>query len=510
MRTVNSFKNIAVGMGGQLLTTLLQFISRAVFIRTIGLAYLGVNGLFSNVLLLLNIMELGIGSAIVFSLYKPLASGDEQKVRACMALMKRAYNIIGLCVLAAGLALLPVLPYLMKGTTDLVDINTVYLLYVAQSATSYWFFSYKGVILNADQKRYVASLVSHGVRILTVAVQIAILCLFRSFLGYVAVGVVSNVVRNLFIALAVNRRYPYMKKRCTEKLPKEERRAIFKNIYGLSLNKMSSAVLNGTDNLVISGIIGTIVVGYYSNYLMVLVAITNAAQIVFSAFTSSIGNLYAEQGKEKSEFVFRCLNFLNFWVYGFCAICLWELLPPFITVLAGEGAVFSAAVTLAIVMNFLTEGLQNAVISYRDACGLFWQGRYRPVATIFINIAVSVALAYKIGILGVILGTIVSRFVTTWWFEPKLIHKYAFGISSRGYFLRYFRSLAVICITGVAVHLITLPFAEVTAFNFVVRCAVCAVVPNAVFFLMFRKSREFKYILSAGKTIAKSIGRKGK
>ncbi len=503
MRTVNSARNIAVGLGGLAVTTLLQFVSRAVFIRTIGLEYLGVNGLFSNVLTLLNIMELGVGSAVVFSLYQPLANGDTQKIRALMRLMKKAYNIIGLCVLALGLALLPALPYLMKGTTDLVNVNLVYVLYVLESAGSYWFFSYKAVIFNADQKRYVTSLVSHSVRITTVIVQIVILVVWRSFLGYVVAGLLSKVVRGLFIALEADRQYPYLKSGPEQQLTKQERKAIFKNVYGLSLNKMCNAVIAGTDNLVISGIIGTVFVALYSNYFLVVGAITNASQMVFSAFTASIGNLHASESKEKNEFIFRCLNFLNFWVYGFCAVSLWILFPPFIELLAGTESLLTPAVTLLIVLNFLTEGLQNAVISYRDACGLFWQGRYRPVASVILNIVISVVLAYQIGIAGVVIGTIASRMLTTWWFEPILVYRNAFGMSPKKYFLRYLRSFLLVVAAGGIAQLIVLGMSENTLLNFVLKAAVCVAVPNLMFWIIFRRSEEYKYIVSAAKQFLK-------
>ncbi len=507
-RTVNSLKSAVTGIGGQLITLILKFVSRTVFIHTIGVEYLGINGLFSSVITILNISELGLQTAIVYSLYKPLAVGDTGKVSAIMNLLRRAYAFIGAAVLVLGAALYPFLPYLMKGTTDLVDVNLVYALYVLNSVFSYWFYAYKSAILQADQKRYVSNIINNLVAVTAVIVQIFVLAVFRSFIGYTVVQLLASVIQGLIAAGVVDKRYPFLKANKGEKLEREERKKILRNLFALSLYRISSAVLNATDNMIISAKISTVAVGMHSNYVLILSAVTQIVQNIFSAFTASIGNLFAVEKKEKSEFIFRCLNFLNFWIYGFCSICLWNLFNPFIEIMWGADMVFDELTVLIIVMNFLTAGLQNAVISYKDACGLFWKGRYRPVASAVFNIVISLLLVGPLGVAGVFLGTIVSRFLTTWWFDAWLVHRNAFEISPNKYYLRYFMSLIRVCIVGAVISFATQPLERYGVWVlFLVRTVLCIIVPNVVFFLRFRKSEEFLYLVSAAKPLLKKLKR---
>ncbi len=507
-RTANSIKSAATAVAGQAFNVLLKFVTRTVFINTIGAEYLGVNGLFTSVLTILNISELGLSTAIVFSLYKPLAQENQKVISATMNFLRRAYLIIGATVLVLGLALYPFLPYLMKGTTDLVNVNLVYALYVLNSAFSYWFYAYKTAILQADQKRYIINIVNNIVAAITATVQVVAL-FFGSFVGYVMVQLLGNVVQGLVNAIVVNIFYPYLKEYKKEKLPKEEKTKIIKNVFATSLYKISSAVLNATDNLIISAKISTFVVGMHSNYVLILSAVTQLVQNIFSAFTASIGNLFAVEKKEKSEFVFRCLNFMNFWIYGFCAICLWNLFNPFIELMwGGKEMVFDDFTVLCIVMNFLTAGLQNAVISYKDACGLFWQGRYRPAASAIFNIIISLLLVKPLGVAGVFLGTIISRFMTTWWFDARLVHRHAFGISPKKYYVRYFLSLIRVSAVGAAISFSTLPLQKYGAIMlFAVRFALCMIVPNVYFLLRFRKTEEFKYLTDKLQPILKKLKR---
>lgn len=507
-RTVNSLKSAVTGIGGQFVTLVLKFISRTVFLYTIGVEYLGINGLFSSVITILNISELGLQSAVVYSLYKPLAVDDTKKVSAIMNLLRRAYTFIGLAVLILGAALYPLLPYLMKGTTDLINVNLVYWLYVLNSVFSYWFYAYKSAILQADQKRYVLNIVSNVVAVVTVVVQIFVLWIFRSFIGFTVVQLLGGVVQGLVSSVVVDKRYPYLKPNRRVKIEKNERRTILKNLFALSLYRISAAVLNATDNMIISAKISTVAVGVHSNYVLIISAITQLVQNIFSAFTASVGNLFAVEKKEKSEFVFRCLNFLNFWIYGFCSVCLWNLFNPFIEIMWGSDMLFDDLTVLVIVMNFLTAGLQNAVISYKDACGLFWKGRYRPVASAALNIIISLLLVKPLGVAGVFLGTIISRFLTTWWFDAWLIHRNAFEISPKKYYIRYFMSLLRVTLVGAAISFATAPLEQYGVWVlFVARCIACIIIPNVVFFLRFRKSEELLYLVSAAKPLIKKLKR---
>ncbi|NMB19083.1 MAG: sugar translocase [Erysipelothrix sp.] len=497
MRTINSMKNAATGVGGQSLTIILQFISRTVFIYTLGKEYLGISSLFSSILQVLSITELGIGTAIVYSLYKPLAEKDEYSVSANMNFLRKAYFGVGSLVGVIGLILIPFLPSIMKETTDLVNINLVYILYLFQSVSSYWFFAYKSLLLKADQKSYIVNISKYLVLVFSVGLQIIILIVLKSFILYTIIGIAANIVSNLIVSHKVDKSYPYLKKYKNALLPKDEKKIVYKNLYGVSMYKINSTIVRSTDSIVISSFISTIAVGLYSNYHLIVSTLITMSKLFFSSFTASVGNLFVSEDKEKSEFIFRCLSFLSFWLYGFAAITLWILFNPFITLWVGEEYLFNNYIVLVIVIDFLLDGYQQVSISYKDACGLFWKGRYRPLATGVLNVVISVILAPRIGIAGVLLGTIISRLLTTWWFEPWMVHKYAFGIKVNNYFIRYFKFIGLVLIMGYFCNLIISPFSEVSWVNLFIKLAVCIIIPNSFFYVVFKNTEEFQYIKEA-------------
>lgn len=495
MRTLNSLKNIISGVSGQIITLVLQFISRTVFIHTLGIEYLGVSGLFTNVISILNITELGIGTAIVYSLYKPLAEKDIITIKATMNLYRKAYFAVGCAIACIGLILLPFLPFVMKGSTNLVNVQLIYILYVFQSVSTYWFFAYKSSLLIADQKKYIFNFIRYIIMTISTITQIALLLLFKSFMLYTVIGILSNIILNIFIAKKVDKLYPYIKNKTDDRLPKESTKEIFKNVFGMSMYKINSVIVRSTDNIVISAFISVTAVGLYANYLMITTSLIAIIKLVFSAVTASVGNLYASDTKERNEFIFRCLNMLSFWIYSVCGICLWVLFNPFITLWIGKEFLLNLEVVFLIALNFVMDGFQNVSIIYKDACGLFWKGRYRPVATAIINVVLSVLLAPKLGISGVLLGTIISRLFTTWWYEPWMIYKFAFNMSSKRYFTRYIFLFSLVVVNGILLQFLILKLPNVTWIDLIIKLIICIIMPNTVFYLVFRQKEEFNYLI---------------
>lgn len=508
-RSHNSARNAAVSVLTQGVSLLLAFAGRLVFVHTLGEEYLGISGWFSNILSILSISELGIGTAIIVSLYKPLASGDEGRVRACIRLLRRAYACVGLAVLTLGLCLLPFLDALVNKQTDLVNLRVCYLLFLAQSVFSYLFCGYKGAIFTADQRQSRVNVIQCVTNALVTACQIVVLTLWRNYYLYVVILVLGTILRNLLVAASANRSYPYLRRVTRLRdgeddetlLPKAERKGIFRNLIGLSLYRLSGTALSATDNLVLGKWIGFAIIGLYSNYLLVITALTTLYQLLLQSFTASVGNLNVTDTPERKAFIFRCINQLDGWLYGFSAVCLFVLIDPFIALCFGEQWVFGDPWVVPIIaLNFLTSGLLETVILYKDACGLFWQGRFRPMFSAGLNIALSIWWVQPWGIAGVLAATIVSRLLTTWWFDPWMVHRYALKESCKG----YARHTATVLLLSVAlgaglVALRNALFPQPTVPGFIVMIVVCAVVPNAVFYLLFRRTPEFAYTLSAAK-----------
>lgn len=494
MRSKKAIVNTLAGGLGTLLVGLMQFVARVVFIRFLSDEYLGISSLFTNILSILSLTELGLSTAICFRLYQPLACKDQEKIKSIMHYFRRAYFLIGWVVVLLGVCLLPFLPYLMTGTTDLVDVRMIYMLYVLQAAVSYWFWAYKAILLQADQKLYIVRFYHVLANVIVIALQLITLALFRNFMIYSVIGLFAAVLVNLFSAHEVDKRYPYLKDQEYRKLTKEEKKSLFQDVSGMSLFKMNTTIVNSTDNLVISAFINVKTVALYGNYQLIISGISQVAMQLFGGVTATVGNYYAEDTREHNEFVFRCIQLLCYWVYTLLGIGLFVCLNPIIRLCFGASRVFSPELVFLQVFYFMINGFQRTSFIYRDACGLFWKGKARPVATAILNIVISIVLVRHIGLAGVIAGTIASWLLTTWWYDPCLIYRQAFSMPPRRYFFGYLKAAVLTAVLfALTVYLSgLLPFEGIGAL--LVKVLFCMSIPNLGYYLVYRKSEEFDYL----------------
>lgn len=495
MRVQNSLNNIIFGLSGQAISCVMGFIVRTIFIKTLGIEYLGVDGLFSNILTLLSLANLGFDTAIIYSLYRPLSENDKEQIAGLMNLYQKAYKIIGLVVLLIGLSLMPFLSYLMNGKTNINNINYIYLLFLFNSVLSY-FFVYKQSIIIADQRSYIISKINSAGTIISNLTQIIFLLVTRNYIIVLAAQILFRVLQNIYISNKADKIYPFLKGKKNLKLSKAEKKGFFLVLYSLVLYRISGVVINGTDNIVISKFVGLISVGMYSNYLLVTATLNTFLSQIFYSIAASVGNLNVTESSDKKYFIFRTINFANFWVYGFFSVVLWNLINPFITLWLGQQYVLHKFVVFAVLLNFYTSGMQNAATTFRETCGLFIKGKYVPVAAAIINIAISIILAQGMGIAGVLLGTVVSRLCTYFWYDPYVSFKNVFNKPVLAYFVRYIWFAILVVISAVVTGIFTGTLQNNTFFNIALRVVICVVTPNVIFFVMFRKSSEFKYLQS--------------
>jgi O-antigen/teichoic acid export membrane protein len=430
-----------------------------------------------------------------------------------MGMYRKAYFYIGLVVLVIGMALIPFLPYLMKDTTDLINIRIVYGIYIIKNVASYWLFAYKRSLFEADQKSYITSIISYGVICLWKLLQIGMLFLLRktpdlSFYVYCAGDMLCSMISNLVIATMADKTYPFIKEKDIQPLPAEEKKDLFKNVYGVALYKLSSTINGSADSIIISGFLGTALLGLYSNYLLIAGAIIAIVNTLFISITSSVGNLNALGTDERKAFVFDALHLTAFWINGFCFICLWNLLNPFLSALwIGSEYELEDLVVFAMCANYLVDGLMESPIRFRNACGLYWQSRYRAVATVIINVVLSIlaVTVFDWGIPGVLLATIISRLIVTLWVDTYLVHKYVLHRSPTRYFFKYFCSLGLVIATGALLKAICYMMPESSVGFFFLRMLLCIIVPNLLWWLIFRNTDEFKFLLASGMKILNKI-----
>lgn len=504
MRIHNSLKNMLFGVFGQIVSAIMGFIVRTVFIYTLGIEYLGVEGLFTSILMMLSLANLGFDTAIIYSLYRPLAEKDIYKIQALINLYQKAYRWIGIIILLIGLSLLPFLPYIMNGQTTINNINIIYILFLLNSVTSYYFV-YKQSIIIADQRNHIISKIHCVFIIISNLVQIILLISIKNYIVVLTTQIVFRIIENAYIANKADNLYPYLKEKNNAKLSKKERKLFFENLYALLLYKISGVVINGTDNIIISIFVGVTAVGIYSNYILIIATITTFVSYLFYSITASIGNLTVKEDEEKKYFIFRVLNFANFWIYGFCTICLWNLINPFITLWLGDQYVFSEYIVFAIILNFFTTGMQNASTTFRETTGLFKKGKYRPIIAAVINIVVSIILANEIGIAGVFFGTIISRLCTYFWYDPYVIYNLVFYKSVKPYFIRYFWFVMIVVVSAIITDTIANIFNFSSLINIGIRGLLCIIIPNLIFFTIFGRTEEFKYLWSILRSVITKI-----
>ncbi|KML07885.1 hypothetical protein VL06_03210 [Rossellomorea marisflavi] len=491
-RTNNSIRNIKFAIIGQGMALIVSFIARMVFVKVLGAEYLGVNGLFTNLLSILAFAELGIGTAITYSMYKPLAVRDINQIKTLMRLFKRAYLTIGTSILILGLSFTPFLDKLLKDMPNIDHLPLIYIMFVINSSISY-FYSYKRSLIIADQKYHIDTLYRYGFKIALDILQIIVLLITKNFLLFLALQTVMTFLQNLSISRKAEKMYPYIKEKNIKKMDVGTKNTIIKNVKALIYHKVGSIVVMGTDNILISKFVGIAAVGIYSNYYLIIGAVNTVSGVMFQSMTASIGNLGVTANKEKKLFVFDCLNFITFWIYGFSSIALLILFNPFIEIWLGDEFLFPMLITLLIVLNFYVGSMRKSVLTFREALGLYWYDRYKPLFEAGINLVVSIILVNKIGISGVFVGTFFSTITTCFWVEPYILYKHGFNHPVRSYFFRYLFYTLTIVFTGYVTWTITEKVGSSSILALILKICIVTIVPNVIFGIFYSKTKEFKY-----------------
>ena len=409
MRIKNSMRNMITSISSNIVTIIIGLLAQAIFIKIMGIEYLGLNGLFTNIISMLGIVELGIGSAIIYNLYKPIAINDVETIKSLMNFYKKSYNIIGIVVLTIGLIIIPFLPLIIEDVTVKINVPLIYILFLLDIVFSY-FLSYKRSILYASQKNYLINLIHIGYTILLNIGQLLMLFYTKNYYLYLIVKIIVRIIENLIITYIVNKEYSYLKEDA-KKLDPTIEKDIIKKVKALFFHKIGGFVVLGTDNIIISKFLGLVSVGLYSNYYMII----NAVQTLFSqalvALTPSVGNLLVKENKNKTFEVFKKIRFMNFWIATFTSVCILNMMQQFITIWIGEEYLLDDIVLIVLVFNLFQKLMRSTYQTFKEAAGIYYEDRFVPLLESLINIIVSIIGVKLIGLAGVFIGTIISGFV---------------------------------------------------------------------------------------------------
>lgn len=492
-RIRNTMLNIKVAYMGQVFVVIMNFITRRIFVETLNAELLGINGLFTNIMSLLSLAELGIGSAIIYSMYKPLAKEDHNHINSLLRFYKTTYYRIGLTVFLLGITLTPFLNHFISGATRINNLEFIYVLYVIGTSSTY-FFSYKRSFLIANQKKYIDSAYHYFFVSIRYTLQILVLLILKNFYGYLVLQFVVSFIENITISNKINKLYPYINTKNKIELIEDDKRTIYKNVRALVMHKVGSVVVMGTDNILISKLVSLTVTGIYSNYILIVTAINQFINIFFQSLTATIGNLAATESKDRQMYIFDLIDYMGFWLYGFSSISLYVLMNQFISIWLGDGYLLNNKIVMLIVVSFYLTGRRWSVLTYKDALGLFWYDRYKPIFESLINLIASIWLGIKIGIAGILIGTIVSTIFTCFWIEPYVLYKYGFNKSVKNYFVKYITNTLYLLFVGY----ITLRISNIVNIgiylDFFISMIICLIIPNLLLFIPFYRSKHFNYI----------------
>jgi len=493
MRTQKSLLNLATGLVGQMAALLASLVLRVAMTRCMDTPYLGLSGLFTNILSMLSLVELGVGPAITFSLYKPLAEHDIEKTKSLMRLYQKAYRTIGCTILIIGFLFTPLYPVFIKDTAGIAHLDVIYWLYLLNSGISY-FYSYKVSLIIADQNQYIKNIGHYTAYVLMHILQTVILITTRNYLVFLVCQVFVTIAENWILSRVADRRYPYLKERDAAPLTKEDTAPIVRNIRAMLCHNVGNMAVNSTDNLLVSSFLGLAVSGIYSNYSMILLAVKNILARAFDAVLASVGNLHAVGSTGQMQTVYERLFFLAFWLFGLCAICLGCLMQPFIELVFGEAFLMDGLTLTMLVISFYISGMRTSVLHVlRSAGGLFYRDWYKPIVEAIVNLAASIVLLQRFGVAGIFMGTILSALLVGTWIEAYIVCKDMLSIRLHAYLIRYLQYAVTTAAVGIGVYALMMYIPGTGWTRLFLRALSCLLLVNAAFAVVYRNSPAFQY-----------------
>ena len=497
-RINNSIKNSGSGLGLKGVQILANFVTRTVFIYLLGIQYTGISSLFTDILGVMSLMEMGIGLAILYSLYKPLSENDYPKIAALMQFYKKTYRIIAVLILATGAACIPLLEYIVKDVPDIKEnIQIIFFMFVVNSAFSYLLI-YKSTILRAHQKSREIDRIDIGVLLVKVVFQALLLFLFQEYMFFLFIEIIGTIVRNILVSKRVDKLYPQIKEQehASGTLQKAERKKLFADVRALSLYRISVTMINSTDSIIISSFLGTSLVGKVSNYNLIVTGALKVITQIFSAIKPSIGNLAATSNKDKQYAIFNKLDFLAFFFACFVSSMLFGLINPAIIVWIGEEYLLSLPVVMTIIANLYIAIMVLPPESFRTANGLFIHGKYRPLIMTILNIVLSLLLVINFGVFGVLIATVISRVLTQVWYDPYLVFSRVFQRGVKEYYIQYLiRTLVTIVCCALIYVLNTLFIRQWNIYTFLLSCLISALIPCLAIVVLFHNSPIYRDLL---------------
>lgn len=508
-RSEKAVKNVTMGLLSKAVVLVLGFVDRKFFITILGEELLGINGLFSNILLMLSLAEMGLTNVMVLSYYEPLEKHDHERLSSLTAFYKKIYNIIAIAIAIIGVILIPFLKFIVKLENPIENMVLIYLIFLANTVFSYLFI-YKSTILTADQNGHVVTKTQMKFDLLRQVVQIVVLLVFNNIIPYLLMKIIFVLMNNLYLMRCVDQTYPYLDLKHAGELPNSERKKIASTIKSGFVYKISSILLNGTDNIIISALIGTVWVGMLANYDTVITSITAFIAIIFTSLTSSLGNLNVSAEPKKKMEIFDVVLFSGFWIALIVVPCCCIMMDDLVVLWLGEKYVLGEGILYAKLGMMYLSCTLNPIFSFREATGLFRKTKYMIFAGAIANIILSLVLGRIMGVSGVLFASIIAMLVTYIWYEPVVLYRQHFDSNPLLYLKKHlfnFLKLLIIIISAT----ILVDWIKVDSWLMLfVKASVCFVIVFILSLVFMFKNKEFIYIKEWGmRVLVKKSAKEG-
>lgn len=481
-RTKNSVRNIFYGSFNRILSIIIPFIIRTAIIYVLGEEYLGLNSLFTSILQVLSITELGFGTAIAASMYQPIADNDTDTVSALLNVYRKIYKVVGLGILLCGLIILPFLPHLINGKPpENINIYTLFILYLANTVCGYLFFAYKVTLIWAHQRSDLTEIIGSITRLITGIIQIIVIMVFKNIMLYVFLNVVCTFLYNMGCSYMANKHFPQYT--CSGNITKKDRKKIIRDVSALAIQKIGNTVSLSLDTIIISIFLNLNIVAIYGNYNYIIGAISTFINLIYGSITASIGNSIVRETKEKNYKDLKNFMFLNSWLIGWCSCCFICIFQPFMKIWMGNNRLLPMGIVILLVIYFYISQIRKLIQTYKDAAGIWWEDKFRPIFGCIVNLSFNIILVKYYGVYGVVLSTIISYLFVEMPWETQVLFKIYFKQKTSDYYM----SLLIMTIKIIFSIFVTYYICSLLKdglVNILLRLLLCLTIPNVIIVLL--------------------------
>lgn len=490
-RTKNGVRNIIAAVINRSILTIMPFAVRTIIVKALGSEFLGLNGFFTSVLMVLNLAELGFGSALVYSMYKPIVENDETKICALLALYKKIYVRIGLIILLVGSLLILFVSNFINGEMpSSVNIYIIYIIYLLNTIVSYIFFADRRALIVAYQRSDITSNINSIISIVLYSTQITVLIAFKNYYIYVFAFPIFTIIENILVALRTKKDYIHLK--AYGDVSTEEKKKILTHVKGLAIQNFCSASRNAFDSIVISMYLGLTAIAIYNNYYYIMNAIHAFLYQIPNSIRATVGNSIASESVQKNFKDFNVMTLIYQWSSGWCLCCLLCLYQPFMKIWMGEQLMASFLTVILLCLYFFELCMSDIIALYKDGAGLWWHGRYRTIIEALANLILNFVLGRFFGINGIIIATIVTMTLIGHGYGGYIVFHYYFKSEKyeRYVLTQFYYLLCTFIVAAITYTICTLlhvgPIATLMS-----RLCLCLVVPNIIYYYIFRRNKYF-------------------